>query len=190
MPSKILAFAGSLRKDSFNKKLARLAAEGAKKAGAQVTYLDLKEYPLPLFDQDIEDQGPPENLVKLRKMFHDHQGFLISSPEYNSSFSAVLKNTLDWLSREPATEDGLEPLEGKVVALYGASPGAFGAIRGLQQIRNVIQNLNMLVVPGPVLVPKAAEAFDENGALKNPKQAAAVDKLAASLVQYVGKLSS
>src|ERR1700758_5428264 len=100
MVPRILAFASSTRRESFNKKLVAIAAQGARKAGAEVTLIDLKDFPLPLFDQNLEaEQGMPENGKKLKTLFIDHDALLISSPEYNSSITAVLKNTLDWVSR-------------------------------------------------------------------------------------------
>src|SRR5262249_29719722 len=100
MAPRILAFAGSTRRDSFNKKLAGIAADGARAAGAEVTFIDLRDYPLPLYDGDLEaEKGLPEQAQRLKKLFLDHDGLLISSPEYNSSISGVLKNTIDWVSR-------------------------------------------------------------------------------------------
>src|SRR3989338_2486857 len=100
---KILAFAGSTRTESFNKKLVQIAVRGAKQAGADVAYIDLRDFPLPLFDGDLEaKEGLPANAKKLKALFLDHQGLLISSPEYNSSISGVLKNTIDWVSRSEA----------------------------------------------------------------------------------------
>jgi chromate reductase, NAD(P)H dehydrogenase (quinone) len=100
MTARILAFAGSLRRESFNKKLVPIAAKGARDAGAEVTLISLEDFPLPLFDQDLEArQGMPENGMKLKQLFIDHDGLLIASPEYNSSITAVLKNAIDWVSR-------------------------------------------------------------------------------------------
>ena len=89
--AKIIAFAGSARKDSYNKKLVKIAAEGAREAGAEVTIIELEDYPLPLFDEDLEkSEGLPENGRKLKDLFLAHNGLLISSPEYNRSYSGVL----------------------------------------------------------------------------------------------------
>ena len=97
---KILAFAGSTRKDSFNKKLVKITGEAARLAGAQVTYLDLRDLPMPLYDGDLEaEQGIPQNARKLKALMLSHDGLLISAPEYNSSISGVLKNAIDWASR-------------------------------------------------------------------------------------------
>src|SRR5271156_3839779 len=112
--TRILAFAGSLRRDSFNKKLVSIAAQGAKKAGAEVTIVDLKDFPLPLFDQDFEaEQGIPDMGKKLKKLFIDHDGLLIASPEYNSSMTGVLKNAIDWVSRPGPGEPPLVAFQGK-----------------------------------------------------------------------------
>ena len=102
---KILAFAGSTRTESFNKKLVKIAVEGARAAGAEVTLIDLRDFPMPLYDGDLEAaSGLPENAKKVKQLMISHHGFLISAPEYNSSITAVLKNTFDWVSR-PETDD-------------------------------------------------------------------------------------
>ena len=134
---KILAFAGSLRKESLNKKLIKVAVKGAQEAGADVTLIDLKDYPLPIYDQDIEDsQGLPENALKLKELMFKHDGFLLACPEYNSSMSAVFKNVIDWTSRL-ATKDEvyLSCFIDKAVGLMSASPGPFGGLRALVPIR-------------------------------------------------------
>ena len=122
---KILAFAGSLRKDSFNKQMVKTAVKGAEDAGAVVTLIDLKDYPLPIYDQDIETAvGLPENVLKLKSLFLKNDGFLIACPEYNSSITAVLKNVIDWVSRPAKGEDVyLCCFINKVVVLMSASPG-------------------------------------------------------------------
>jgi chromate reductase len=104
---RILAFAGGLRRDSYNKKLVKVAADAARRTGGEVTLIDLKDYPLPIYDGDIEAAtGIPENGLKLKKLFIEHDGLLWSCPEYNSSITAVLKNVIDWVSRAPPGEPG------------------------------------------------------------------------------------
>ena len=123
MTARILAFAGSLRRESFNKKLVPIAAKGARDAGAEVTLIGLEDFPLPLFDQDLEArQGMPENGMKLKQLFIDHDGLLIASPEYNSSITAVLKNAIDWVSRPAPGEPSLVAFRSKVATLMSASP--------------------------------------------------------------------
>ena len=117
----ILAFAGSLRKDSFNKKLISIAAAGAAAAGAAVTQIDLRDYPLPIFDEDLESEsGLPENAKKLKKLFIEADGLLIASPEYNSSMTAVLKNSIDWVSRPAPNEAPLAAFNNKIIAFCGS----------------------------------------------------------------------
>lgn len=187
---KILAFAGSLRKDSFNKKLVRLAAQGARDAGAEVTVVDLNDFPLPLFDQDLEAaQGMPEPGRKLKQLFLDHDGLLIASPEYNSSITAPLKNALDWVSRptQPG-EQGLSAYIGKTAAIIAASPGALGGLRGLVHLRSILGNIQVLVLPDQIAIAKANEAFADDGTLKDPKQQQTVAKIGAKLAETIAKL--
>ena len=188
---KILAFAGSLRKDSYNKKLVKIAAEGAKAAGAEVTVIDLKEFPLPVYDGDLEAaEGLPANAKKLKQLFMSHQGLLIASPEYNSSIPGGLKNMIDWVSRaETKEEPPLACFDKKVTALLSASPGALGGLRGLVPLRMMLENIRMTVLPGQIAVSKAHEAFDANGALKDAKQDAAVRAVGAALAKILTKLA-
>lgn len=191
MKPKILAFAGSARKDSFNKKVLNAAAAAAREAGAEVKVIDLKDYPLPLFDQDLEaEKGAPENAVKLKKLFKEHSGLLIASPEYNSSITPLLKNTIDWVSRQTANEKPLECFAGKTAAILSASPGALGGLRGLVHLRAVLGNIQVLVIPEQTAVSQASQAFDENGALKDPKNHASVSKVGAALAQILMKLKA
>ncbi len=188
-PVKILAFAGSTRRESFNKKLVRVAAAGAREAGAEVTILDLADLPLPIFDQDLEAaEGLPENARRLKALMVEHDGFLISSPEYNSSISGVLKNAIDWASRRKPGEKPLVAFAGKAVALMSASPGALGGLRGLVHLRAILGNLGTLVLPQQKAVPRAHEAFGDDGLLADPKLQADVTALGARLAGLLAKL--
>src|SRR6478672_201805 len=188
---RILAFAGSLRKDSFNKKLVAIAAQGAREAGAEVTLIDLKDFPLPLFDQDLEaEQGMPENGKKLKKLFIDHDGLLIASPEYNSSFPAVLKNAIDWVSRPAPGEPSLLAFRGKVATLMSASLGALGGLRGLVHVRSILGNIGVIVLPDQIAVAKAHEAFQSDGSLVDPKQQAGIEGLGKTLASFLMKLKA
>ena len=187
----LLAFAGSARKASFNKRLIKIAVRGAEAAGAKVTLIDLKDFPLPLFNQDDEEEkGYPENVGKLKALFKAHDGLLISSPEYNSSISGLLKNTIDWISRREEGEKPLEYFTGKVVSLMSASPGALGGLRGLVHVRSILGNIGVIVLPDQVAVPKADEAFDEKGNLKDARKQAAVEKLGLNVSEILKKLKS
>lgn len=187
---RILALAGSTRTESWNKKLVRIAASEAEKAGGLVTRVDLRDFPLPIFDQDDETAlGPPTNATKLKQLFVEHAGLLISSPEYNSSITAVLKNAIDWISRPVPGEPGLIAFRGKTAALLSASPGALGGLRGLVHLRAILGNIGVLVLPDQIAVPKANEAFSDDGSLKDPKVQSSVAALAKTLFGTVGKLS-
>lgn len=181
---KILAFAGSARADSFNRKLIAIAAQGAETAGAEVTVVDLRDYAMPIFDQDYEaQQGMPENARQLKRHLIASDGILISSPEYNSGYSGLLKNCIDWVSRaEAPDEKRLIAFRGKCVSLMSASPGKLGGIRGLAALRILLSNLGMTVSPGQVAVPNAVEAFDEEGQLVDEEQQQAIVNLAIDLV--------
>lgn len=196
MPTpRILAFSGSTRENSYNTRLVKAAAEGARAAGAEVTLINLRDFPMPLFDEDAETRdGMNANARKLKDLFIAHHGFLISSPEYNSSYPAVLKNAIDWVSRTGKKPDGTPeaPHAGttnKVVALLAASPGALGGIRMLPELRRVLANINCLVIPEQFSLAKAHEAFDDAGRLKDPKQAAMAMDVAKKLVHVCAKLN-
>src|SRR5215831_12688321 len=164
MTPRILAFAGCLRGESFNKKLVPIAAKGARDAGAEVMLIDLKDFPLPLFDQDLEaEQGMPENGKKLKQLFIDHDGLLIASPEYNSSITAVLKNAIDWVSRPARGEPSLVAFRGKVATLMSASPGALGGLRGLVHVRSILGNIGVIVLPDQIAVARATRRFGRPG---------------------------
>jgi chromate reductase len=192
MQPRILAFAGSLRKDSFNKKLVRSAARGAEAAGAQLTLLDLRDYPMPIYDGDLEaEHGLPENARAVKKMMIEHDGFLIAAAEYNSSITAVLKNTIDWASRpEPGEATALPAFRGKGAALMSASPGALGGLRGLVTVRSILGNIGVFVIPDQVAVSKAHEAFAADGALKDANQQASIENLGKALAQFLAKLKA
>jgi NAD(P)H-dependent FMN reductase len=187
----ILAFAGSTRSESYNKKLVALAADAARLAGGNVTMIDLRDLPLPLFDEDLESaSGLPENAKKLKTLMRAHDGFLISSPEYNSSITGVLKNAIDWASRpESDDEPPLVAYRGKVAALFSASPGGLGGLRGLVHVRSILGNIGVLVLPDQVAISAAYEAF-ENGKLKDARKSKQVADLAASLVETIKKLKA
>ncbi len=188
---KILAFAGSTRTESFNKKLVKVAATGAKAIGADVTYIDLRDLPMPLFDEDLEaTEGIPPTARQFKDLLIANDGFLIASPEYNSSLSAVLKNAIDWASRPVVGEPPLACFVGKVASIMSASPGALGGLRGLVHLRAILGNLKVLVLPDQLAVSKAHEAFNTDGSLKDPKQQEGIEQLGRNLVTIVAKLKA
>ena len=186
---KILAFAGSLRNGSYNKQLVKIAVAGAEAADAEVTYIDLKNYPLPVFDEDLERaQGMPEIGRKLKDLFLANDGLLLACPEYNSSITGVLKNTIDWVSRREGDEAPLACYAGKVAAIMSASPGALGGLRGLVTVRSILGNIQVTVLPNQVAIPKANEAFTPDGELADPNRQQAVMALGEKLAQTLAKL--
>ncbi len=189
MSVKILAFAGSTRRDSLNKKLVAYAAELAREQGAQVTLIDLRDFPMPLYDGDLEEKsGPPEAADRLLQLMKEHDGLLLSSPEYNSSITAVLKNAIDWVSRPREGEPPLVAFSGKVAALMSASPGGLGGLRGLVHVRSILGNIGVFVVPDQVAVGSAHEAFDSSGTLRDDKMAQRVAGVVTELVKATASL--
>lgn len=188
--ARILAFAGSLRKGSWNKKLVRVAAQGARDAGAEVTVLEIEDYTLPLYDGDLEAvSGLPENVGKLKDLFKAHHGFLISSPEYNGGMPGVLKNLTDWLSRPREGEKPFEIFANKPAAAMAASPGALGGNRMLPTLRAHMLHMQMLVIPQTFGLGKAAEAFDDAGGLKDAKVSESVKNLGRRVAELAARLA-
>jgi NAD(P)H-dependent FMN reductase len=188
---KILAFAGSTRTDSYNKKVVKIAAAGARSAGAEVTYIDLRDLALPLYDEDLEvKEGIPPGARQLKDLMLTTDGLLIASPEYNSSLSAVLKNAIDWASRPVEGEPPLASFVDKVAAIMSVSPGALGGLRGLVHLRSILGNIKVLVLPDQVAVPRAYEAFNPDGSLKDAKQQEAIEKLGEKVATVVAKLKA
>ena len=190
-PVRLVAFAGSTRTQSFNKRLVRIAAGGAQAAGAEVTVLDLRDFPLPLFDEDLEkDKGMPEAGARFKKLLIEHDGFLISAPEYNSSITGVLKNAIDWASRPQPGEPPLIAFKGKCAALMSASPGALGGLRGLVHLRSILGNIGVLLIPDQIAINRAFEAFSDDGTLKDPKMQAGIEGIGKKLTELVAKIKS
>lgn len=185
---KILAFSGSIRTGSLNTKLIKLAAGVTRAAGADVTEIDLREFSMPLYDGDLQAKnGLPDTTKSLKKIFLEHHGLLISSPEYNSSVSPLLKNTLDWISRSDGSDKELAVFENKVAGLMSASPGALGGLRGLLHLRAILSNIKVLVVPAQAAVG-GADAFSESGTIRDANRQKSVEQACTSLVQVTRKL--
>ncbi len=185
----IIAFAGSAREGSLNKKIIRIAAAGAETAGADVGLIDLRDFPLPLYDGDLEaNEGVPANAEVLRKKMAACDGMLISSPEYNSSISPLLKNTIDWVTRLPGGQPSLEAFQGKLLVLMSASPGGFGGMRGLVHLRAILGNVGAIVLPQTRSVREAFKAFDESGRLVDGKEQESIEKLGSDLARMASKM--
>lgn len=185
---KILVFSGSIRSGSYNTQLAAAAVKLLALADTEVTRISLKDYPLPLYDGDLEKQsGQPENAKKLKNLFQTHDGIFIACPEYNAGITPLLKNTLDWVSR--VSEAGDPPAAGfkkSVFALGAASPGALGGMRGLIGTRTILEvGLGALVLPQMVTVPAAGQAFDKKGDLEAERSAAQLQNVVDELLGMV-----
>lgn len=167
--TKILAFSGSTRKESFNQKLLDVAVSGARESGVEVTEINLNDFPMPIYNQDLEfSDGLPESAAELKQLMLDHKGLLIASPEYNGFPSALLKNTLDWVSRpQTSHEPPLFAFRGKIAAVMAASPGQGGGARGLVSLCILLQNLGVMVLPNQVTLARAGDAFREDRRLHN-----------------------
>lgn len=182
---KILAFSGSLRAESFNQKLVNIAADGAREAGAQVTVISLKDFPMPLYDQDLEDaSGKPEKAKELKKLFLEHDALLIASPEYNSMISAAMKNALDWVSRADSPDEAmLSAFLDKSAAILSASPGGYGGARSLGFLRPFLENIKVTVIEDQYSLPSAHEAFGADGKLLDAEIEAKVKAIGKALAQ-------
>ncbi len=188
---KILAFAGSGRRDSVNKKVVAVAAKGAEEAGAQVTIINLEDFNMPIFNEDLEaEKGMDPGGQAFKELLMSHDGFLISSPEYNSSYSALFKNAIDWASRKIEGEKPLQAYKGKVAAIMAASPGGLGGMRVLVTLRMLMENLGTLVLPTQKSVANAFGVFDDAGNITDEKTEIALKNLGKELVETLTKLKS
>lgn len=181
MRIRVLAFCGSSRTGSFNKRLLDAAVAIARAQCAEVTELDLRELALPIYDGDLEaGKGLPEGALRFKQALREHQALLIASPEYNGFFTPLLKNAIDWSTRPHAS--GGNPFPSKVAALIAASPGALGGIRGLPALRVLLSGIGVLVTPTQMSLPLAAQAFDGQGALLDARQQAMLEGLITELL--------
>ncbi len=186
---KLLAFAGSLREASYNRKIVAVAAVGARAAGAEVTVIDFRDLPMPIYDADLEARhGLPEAAKKFKHLLIEHHGVLVATPEYNSQYPALLKNAIDWATRREGDEKPMLAFSGKIAAVMSASPGALAGLRGQSLLRAQLAYLGMVVVPDRVGIGRAREAFDEQGVLKDPEQTRSLEELGAKTVRFVQRL--
>jgi NAD(P)H-dependent FMN reductase len=192
-PTRILAFSGSARQGSFNQALVEIAAAGAIAAGAEVTTINLRDYPMPLYNADLQTaKGFPPAVLEFKALLKSHQGFLMACPEYNSSITPLLKNSIDWASR---SEEGETPLaltcfRGKVAALMATSPGGLGGLRGLGHVRSILESIGTLVIPNQKTVPGSIQAFDPQGQLRDSSLQEAILDLGKTLTSITQKLQS
>ena len=169
---KILIFAGSTRQQSFNRRLARVAAEMAQSSGAQATLLELGELDIPMYNADLEALGTPADVRRLKQLMWEHPAWIVCTPEYNGSYTALLKNTIDWASSpvkgNPDWQDGGKSFRGKVVGMLSASPGALGGLRSQSHLAPLLINAECWLAPKAFALGSAGSAFDDSGALIQP----------------------
>ncbi len=188
-PPNILVVAGSARLDSVNRKLARQTVEALRHAGVEATLADLRDFPLPIYDGDLEaGEGIPPAAKALKELARAHDGFAIASPEYNGSFPALLKNALDWMSRPEPGERPLEVFRGKVAAILSASPGPGGGRRGLHQLRELLEMMSVSVIPRELAIAQSGGAFDDTGRLIRAEDAAGLRELTAGLAHAAARI--
>ena len=190
---RLLFFAGSAREASFNKKLALLGHHIAEANGIEAVFVELKDYPMPIYNGDIEAaEGPPERARAFKALLGEYQGVFIASPEYNSSVTPLLKNTLDWVTRVRAKgETGLEVFKSRVFAISGASPGYYGGMRSLLNLRQILAvGIGALVIPEQLALPRAMDAFEADGSLKDRNQQEMLKGVVEALATAARKLAS
>lgn len=198
----ILIFAGSSRVNSFNRKLAKEAARLVREADARPTYIELSDLNIPLYNADLESRGTPADVIRLKEMMHSHAGWIIASPEYNGSYTALLKNTIDWASspakagpecsEDEATtwKNGTKPFAGKVVGLLSASPGMMGGLRSLDHLAPLLRNLQCWLAPQQFALGKAGDAFDAQGRIKDDASMAKVKAVVDQVIFAAQRLSA
>ena len=187
---KILAFPGSLREHSLNKRVLKTALKGAQAAGAEVTFVDLRDYPMPFYNlDDHEANGFDENALRFQELLTQHDGLLIASPEYNGSLPAVLKNAIDWASRPSGRYERSKVFPGKVAGIMTASPGSFGGVRSLAHLRGVLTSVGVHVLPQEVAVTFGEDRFSGDGEeMTDEKMSITLENLGESLVEMLKKM--
>jgi chromate reductase, NAD(P)H dehydrogenase (quinone) len=192
-PAKLLIFAGSTRQNSFNRKLAHVAADMARASGAAVTHLELGDLDIPMYNADLEAQATPPDVMKLKQILFEHPAWIICSPEYNGSYTALLKNTIDWASSpvktDPVWSEGFKSFTGKVVGMLSASPGALGGLRSQSHLLPLLINSQCWVAPQAFALGRAGEAFDADGQLVSDKHRQSVQAVIDQVLFAAARLA-
>ena len=192
--ARLLVFAGSTRKGSLNRKLAHAAAALASAGGAEVTLVELSDFNIPMYNADLEAEGTPADVIRLKQMLFEHAGWIICSPEYNGSYTALLKNTIDWASSgvkgNPDWQDGLKPFAGKVVGILSASPGALGGLRSQSHLVPLLLNLQCWVAPKAFALGRAGEVFGAEGQLVTEFHVKQVQAVIDQVLLAAGRLNN
>lgn len=190
----LLIFAGSTRRDSLNRKLATASADLARHLTKAITHIELSEFDLPMYNGDLEAQRLPADVIRLKQLALAHPAWIICSPEYNGTYPALLKNTLDWLSRPVPADatwgDGLRPTRGKVVGVLSASPGALGGLRAHPHLAALLLTLKCWVAPTGYALSHADSAFDDQGHLINAAARQGVQAVIDQVVTAATRLNS
>jgi NAD(P)H-dependent FMN reductase len=182
---RILVFAGSNRTGAYSARTADVAQKTLAVQGAEVTRISLADYPLPMFDQDLEgEKGVPDNALRLARQIAAHDGVLIATPEYNGSIPPLLKNAIDWISRV-RRDDGrpFRPLSGKPVGLCSSSQGQFAGIRAINHLRAVLVRCQMEVVTPECSIPNGEQAFAEDGSFTDERLQQSMERLCRTLLE-------
>jgi NAD(P)H-dependent FMN reductase len=189
---KLLVFAGSTRERSYNRRLAKVVADMARDKDAAVTHIELADFDVPLYNADLEARGTPPDVMRLKQLCWEHPAWIICTPEYNASYPALLKNTLDWVSSpvksDPVWNDALRASQGKVVGMLSASPGALGGLRSQSHLAPLLLTLKCWVAPEHYALGRAAEAFDAQGQLADPRAREKVGAVIDQVLFAAGRL--
>jgi chromate reductase len=191
---KLLIFAGSTRQHSWNRKLAHVSAGMARASGAEVTHMELAGFDVPMYNADDEAEGTPADVIRLKELMFEHPAWIICTPEYNASYPALVKNTIDWCSSpvkgNSTWTDGFKPFRGKVVGVLSASPGALGGLRSQSHLVPLLLNLHCWIAPQNYALGHAAEAFDAQGALTSRAATRGVQAVIDQVLWASGRLHS
>ena len=192
MSISLLVFAGSTRLNSFNRRLAGVAAALARESGAKVSHIELAHFDIPMYNADLEARGTPRDVMRMKQLMFENAAWIICSPEYNASYPALLKNTLDWVSSpvksDPQWSDGFKSSRGKVVGMLSASNGAIGGLRSQSHLAPLLINLHCWLAPKNFALGRAGEAFDEDGNLRSDDARAKVQAVVEQVLWAAERL--
>jgi len=182
---KILVIPGSLRTGSLNAKLAAIMAFELAQAGAEVTRISLGDFPLPIYDGDLQAKsGVPKHAINLKRMMSAHHGVLIVTPEYNSSVPALLKNAIDWVTRvHDLPEARGQVFRERAFAIAAASESRLGGTRALAALRLILSACQATVIPNQLALSLAGEAYDDMDRLRHPADLEALKGLVRQLIE-------
>jgi NAD(P)H-dependent FMN reductase len=183
---KILVIPGSLRSGSLNAKLAAVAAHALAQEGAEITRISLGDFPLPIYDGDLQAKsGVPKNAVNLKRMIAAHHGVLLVTPEYNSSVPALVKNSIDWVSRvQDPNESRGQVFRERAFAIAAASGNRLGGARALAALRLILTACHAMVVPNQLALPFADDAYDDKDRLKHTPDIEALNAMVRQLIEF------